>query len=682
MNGDLMPVEKGTLTKDDAGNYFIKKGDGVVPVEKGSLTKDDAGNYFMSQPTAPRAPETVTQDTGMGALGKFAQGATFGFYDELRGAASALTGGDYQSGKEAAIQELEAQSEQSPLTSLASEIAGGMTTAIPLGALGAATKAGKAISTLPSLLRYGLYGAGGGGLAGAGYAEEGDRLEGAGKGAATGAALGAVLPVVGWGAGLTKNPINWAKAAFSSPAKRATTKLSEALRRDALTPGKVTSKLRKMGPEAMIPDAAGENVLGLADAVVQRPGVTRNKALAAVMKRQAGQHGRVMDSLIDTIGDEKNFYKALNDIGESLNTKSAPLYKEAFRANQDMSSKAIDRILKTPAGKKALAGARIRMENKMALMGKADTDLSDQARFLASIDQMDVMPDGVSKGMKLRTMDFIKQEMDDMINSTKRQLATGKARRGEYADLIDLKNKLLKEMDSLDVTASAGPNSVKAEGGAYKRARQVYAGDAKNKQALLDGRNFLKEDAEVTQNMIAKLADSEKEFFKGGSMRAIRDKIESASDSADAYKRIFGNETIRNKIRTIFPDSKTYAKFARQMETESQFYKTRGALTGNSATARRLAGQTDMAIDPEYLSGVVLSPQYATARAGVRLLQNQLGLPEEVADELGKMLFTKDPVTQQKILADVLRKGIPTQSRAASPYLPGATAEIGALTAQ
>ena len=630
--------------------------------------------------------ETASADTGMGSLGKFAQGATFGFYDELRGAANVLGGGTYQSGKDAAQAELDAYSEQNPVAGIASEVAGGITTAIPLGAYGAATKAGQAISKLPSLLKYGIYGGTGGGVAGAGYADEDERLAGAAEGAAVGTAMGATLPVVGWGAGLAKNPLQWSKQALSSPYRRATNKLAEALRRDVITPEKVGANLRKMGPNATIADASGENVLGLADAAVQTPGRTRNQAIASLSGRQAGQHGRVMDSLIDNIGDEKNFYKALDDIGESLNTKASPLYKEAFSANQDMSSKVIDRILKTPAGRKALAGARERMGNKMALMGKADKELSEQARFLASIEKMDVMPDGVSQGMKLRTMDFIKQEMDDLITMVKKQVGTGKARRGEYADLIALKKKLVKEMDSLDVTGKAGPNSLKPEGGAYARARKVYAGDAANKDALTSGRAFLKEDAEITRDMISKMTGSEKEYFKAGAMRAIRDKIESAPDSADAYKRIFGNETMRKKLRSIFPDNKTYAKFARTMKTESQFNKTRAAVTGNSATARRLAQQSDLAIDPEYLSGAVLSPTYATARAGVRKLQNQLGLPEDVINEIGPMLFSKDQATQQKIIIDLLRGGsnpsiTPSAiQRALTSSSPGATAEIGALT--
>ena len=178
-------------------------------------------------------------------------------------------------------------------------------------------------------------------------------------------------------------PFKWGAQAMAPAKSRATQKLAEAMRRDVLTPEKSAAMLRKMGPQATIADTGGENVLGLLDATVQRPGAIRNKAIAMTTGRQVGQKGRIMDALTDTIADERNFYQTLDDVGKAMNKKAAPLYKQAFQSNQDMSSRTIDRILKTPAGKNALAGARERMANQMTLMAKADPELTEQVRFLA-----------------------------------------------------------------------------------------------------------------------------------------------------------------------------------------------------------------------------------------------------------------------------------------------------------
>jgi len=469
-----------------------------------------------------------------------------------------------------------------------------------------------------------VLGSGGGGI---GY--------GAGK--AVGAGLQTIAPAISVMYDLSRPPI-----------ERATRKLSEALRRDIMEPEKLASNLRKMGPQATIADAGGENVLGLADAALQAPGISRNQALAMLSRRQLGKTGRTMDALSDSIGDEKNFYAVLDDITANLKSKSSPLYKEAFDSNMDMSSRLIDRLLKTPIGKKAFAGARERMENKMAMLGKPEAELTEQMRFLSSIDRMDKIPMGVSKGLKLRTLDFIKQELDDTVTRTKKLYLRGDARKGEYLDALDIKNKFVKELDSLDVS-----------GGKYARARKIYAGDAQNREALENGRNFFKDDAEITEKLLSSMSQAERENFRAGAMRAVRDKIESAPEGGDVYKRIFGNETIKKKLRTIFPDSRSYASFARKIKTEADFFKTRARVTGGGAQQLRSAQEVDIGIDPEYTAGAVLSPWYATARAGMRLLQNRGGLPEDVRNELGGMLFEQSPQIQRKILSDLLKGRTP-----------------------
>jgi hypothetical protein len=430
-----------------------------------------------------------------------------------------------------------------------------------------------------------------------------------------------------------------------NPRNRAVNKLGEALDRDVMNPERMAANLRKMGPDSTMADAGGENVLSLADATVQTPGKTRNQAISMLNSRQLGKTGRTMDALSDSIGDEKNFYTVLDNITASLKNKSSPLYREAFDSNQDMSSKLIDRILDTPAGVKALQGARVRMQNKMALMAKPDADLTEQMRFLASIDKMDKVPVGVSQGLKLRTLDFVKQEMDDMISSLEKQVRSGTARRGEVTDLRNLKNSMLKEMDDLDAT-----------GGKYSDARKVYAGDARNKQALENGRNFLKDDAEITEKLLSSMSDAERENFRAGAMRAIRDKIESSPEGADVYKRIFGNETIKKKLRTLFPDSRTYANFARKIKTEAQFHKTRAKVTGGSATLNRAMNEVDIGVNPNETSGAVLSWRYALARALMKRLQGRAGITAPVRDELGGILFNKSPSENQKIIAELLKK--------------------------
>jgi hypothetical protein len=138
-------------------------------------------------------------DDIVGAAGKVASGATFGYADELRALVRSRLPeiyGDktYEEHLAEARGVLDEFGEAHPKTAFGLELAGGAGT----GGLGAAKVLGmKAIQAAPKLTQYltsGAIGAGQGAVAGSGYAKEGERLKGAGIGAAIGGPLGAAIP--------------------------------------------------------------------------------------------------------------------------------------------------------------------------------------------------------------------------------------------------------------------------------------------------------------------------------------------------------------------------------------------------------------------------------------------------------------------------------------------------------
>ncbi len=572
-----------------------------------------------------------------------AQGATFGFYDELRGLADQALGGDYEAGVEQARGEAKGYRKENPILSPVLEVGGGLTTAIPAGIAGSGTRLGQAaISNIPSLLRYGAGGAAGGALAGAGYSEEGERATGATKGAVAGGALGVGLPVAGRLAGAGVQGLGWLSGAARAPRSRASRKLAQALRRDSLTPEQVQARMRKMGPQATIADAGGENVLGLAEVSGQMPGQARNRAVAMLNRRQTGQQGRVMDALTDTLGDESDFYQTLKRIGQEKRANAAPLYKQAYDVDVPYTDKLQD-LTKRPSVQKA-------MRNALKQAADEGEDIAPAFRI----------KNGEVEGLEqpsMKTWDYVKRGLDEVIESNTDEFGKVNAAGRRAANI---KREMLDELDEINPT--------------YKQARQVFADDAANESALKMGRQFIRKDAEITQDALNKMSEAEREYFRAGAIRAIRDKIEAAADTNDAYKRIFNNPGIRKKLESLFPDKRSFAQFARQMQNESAFYRTRGTVTGNSATARRLAQQSDLNVDSEFMSGAVLSPEYALARTGLRSLQNRMGIPEDVAEELAPMLFSQDAATQQKALSAALRATRPSRAgEILRQAAPGAT---------
>jgi len=162
---------------------------------------------LIPQPDAPSMGET--------ALRGLAQGATFGLADEAfaagAGARSWMRGDGFQEGYDRAVAKYRAGDKAAkaanPVTSVASEIAGGLGTG--LGAAKGGFTLFKGGMTLPQMIRAGAAeGAAYGAAYGAGNAEGGvgDRLSGAYDGAKSGAVVGGAVPVAARaiGAGISR----------------------------------------------------------------------------------------------------------------------------------------------------------------------------------------------------------------------------------------------------------------------------------------------------------------------------------------------------------------------------------------------------------------------------------------------------------------------------------------------
>lgn len=197
---------------------------------------EDANSFSNMAKSALR----TAGDYGRTALEQGLQGATFGFADEVTdrlgaGIASVYTGEKYKDLlKEARGMSRERQQEQfqdKPVTSILSNIGGGLMTGMALaapkviagaapaagtlrGSLNAIPEAGQALTnslrsgnTLARVGKGVAAGAASGALYGAGSSTDGERLEGAGTGAAIGGALGGAFPAIGAAGSAVKNAI-------------------------------------------------------------------------------------------------------------------------------------------------------------------------------------------------------------------------------------------------------------------------------------------------------------------------------------------------------------------------------------------------------------------------------------------------------------------------------------------
>lgn len=310
------------------------------------------------QPEAPQPEQQIPQSLGRTALDQVEQGATFGFADEIMNPLGAvvatamkdpkalLTGKVDDLGladalvdvKKDSKQRLSDQFEQHPVLSVGSQIGGALAT----GGFGASTKAGGAVANslrggnlAARMAKGAAAGAVSGGLYGAGGADDGERLEGAGQGAFYGGVTGGTIPAVGAAVGGVKNAI-LPKVADQEVKALAQKALDEGipLRRSQIGDSRVAKTIASVTKDVPFSGAKGfadkqqaafnKAVLSKADIaaekatpdVLQAAGNTFNKKFADAISRTTIE---VDDDLLDAFGNiEQEAAKRLGPDGQKL----------------------------------------------------------------------------------------------------------------------------------------------------------------------------------------------------------------------------------------------------------------------------------------------------------------------------------------------------------------------------
>lgn len=580
-----------------------------------------------------------------------ASGATFGFADELAAGASSLTGigaqeggqGDYESNLAAE----RARDEQIPLgTSITGNVIGGLATGSGLakGAAAVAPGAVQAFSNLPGFTRAVLLGGGYGGAYGLGSGEGGtaNRLASAGTGAAIGAATGAlVYPAVkaaekGIGA-VAKGIQN-----RMGPKTAAQRKVLEAIQRDEMTPGKVSSRLRALGPQATLADAGGENLTGLARAAAGVPGSAKNRAAQTLNARASGEAGRITQKINQGL-KPTDYFAAEDKFLAQLKSNARDLYQKAYAAGKHLESKNLSKLLERPVAKKAMLEAADLASINGRRLSQLDPTLTAQLREavkLGLVDPSVVPKGGVGRGITTEAIDDLKRGLDAMIDKETNQLTGGLTKRG--ALLADFKRQLLREVDNLNP--------------AYAAARKAYAGDAEVLTALREGRRALKLDPEEITRAMADMSESAKQAYRSGAARALKDIVDNTPDTTSAARRLFSKDVMRSRLRALFPDQDTFNALARTLNSEMRFQQVRNTVLGGSPTQPRLAEQADLGVDPGILQEAARNPGSFlgnVAREGYRRLTQP---NPDLAQELSKILFSRNQSANQQAIDALLAR--------------------------
>ena len=462
-----------------------------------------------------------------------------------------------------------------------------------------------------------------GGTAGAGLNEE-DPL----SGAAGGAVVGAGIPSVMGLAKLLGKPAVDAVAARLVPSAaeaQARAKIAQAFTRDMLSPAQAQTALATLGPEGALIDTGlpKGNVIGLGAGVANQPGNARGIATQFLEGRMEGAPTRINAAINTATGTPGEFNGTMSNLAQQRATAAAPKYDAAFSRIIPTQEEAdsVQRFIADPIGQDALdKGMRIIRLEKLAT---GDTFNPADYGVTTGDNGQYVLGSGTPN---LRLMDAVKRGYDEIVDGF-RDPTSGRLNLNQYGRAVN-------------GARAAYVGALRDMYPRYGAALDAWGGPSQSMNALNMGRGILSEDPEVTADTIGGLSDNDKDFFRAGVARALKDKVDATQEGADATRKIFGNQLIRDKIRAGFGDDASFDQFANTMQNEGTYAQTRNAVLSGSRTAPLGADIKDV----DYSAPLMLAAAGHPVAAAGKLIASQGGATpldtNPVRTAIAKLLFS------------------------------------------
>lgn len=374
---------------------------------------------------------------------------------------------------------------------------------------------------------------------------------GAAMGAVAGAAFGGAIPEAARALkGAGQLGYNMVTRGGMTPDQRAASMIGRRLGPGGLRPTD--------GPEQIL-DVGGRRLVGLADAVAQ---VDETPGSAIVDAARTAQRGQVQDWMLGQTtratgrsGDD--FYGTLDALNAQRRADARPLYEAA---NQ------------TPVGPedwRAIGG----------FLDRIPQAVQREAQGLARLEGTQPTP--------FQYLDYVRRAIGDRIGKTApidprtgRPVPTSEGRA-----LAQLKAEVDDFMNAI---------SDQRSGGAWRQAREAYAGPSAQMDAMKAGRRMVlseRLDPEDIAGRVERMSDDQRDAFVAGVSRALADATERGQVTRFA-NNMRSNRRLQQRLIAALGPERVQA-LAAASRRAGQMLDNTNRITGNSATARRLRNVTN-----------------------------------------------------------------------------------------
>lgn len=607
-------------------------------------SKDDIRSWYLSnnmeipsvlqvseaEQTGAQLPKALR--LGMTAL----QGPTFNFADEIFGALAApITAkpGEsfaeaYQRNRDIYRSGVERYKEEQPIGSAVAQT----TASLPLGMLNIGKSVAPSITGIPrAAISGGVYGSvGGAGEAGSMSDIPAEALESGLLGTATGGATETAMKMVRPVTGAVKSrvasalPDKLTEYFNTSSADLARRRVAQAMLRDGMSVDQVQARLTKLGDDAVLADAAKNNLRDLLDTMATLPGQTKNMTEQLIRQRQIKRGERLTEAAEQQLSPTG---QRLADTVENLiierNVKSTPFYDQIKTMTAT-----VDDDLKSILGAARKLGA------------------FKQADMIATAERKPFSLGKIESGANLpmADLDLVKRGLDQVLKSS-----AAVDQKGKYTpfgqSLIELKNNLIKKLDDATIDKQTGQS-------VYAQARSAFAGPSQLIDAAEFGRTILSKDADFIRGSIKNFTESELDAFRVGAFEGLRS-LAGTQSGQTRLLNMWKERATQEKLKEIFPSERSYREFLTTVLGESR-KKGIESVGRGSQTAGREARMEDVGVetlrDLGALAGATKTMDLQSLIGMIQSGMARTSVPESVRNEIGRVLMSRDPEALREVL--------------------------------
>jgi len=239
-------------------------------------------------------------------------------------------------------------------------------------------------------------------------------------------------------------------------------------------------------------------------------------------------------------------------------------------------------------------------------------------------------------------INYIKMALDDQISKA---MAGGTGQlRSKARSIILLKNRMVDAAD--------------AHFPGYKEARNAFAGVQELKNAVESGRNILKIDPTIMEDMFRGMGESEMNAFRVGARDSMLDAVATTPITGNPARKLVRNPQNIERMRHAFPDEGSLNRFLDAVEREGEFIRTRNFVLGGSQTFDKWAATQQMQAN---VRGIMVAANDPTGISQVQFFANLINrLTKDRGSEVYKraLAMTSDVLLNSNLSPQQVRQAL------------------------